>query len=338
MVPHSGAKQLPDFMIVGTPRSGTTLVQRLATELAGVHVPPETHFFRRLAEPLLLRHVLPLGGPALRQEIETYVESPLVRDLALDPGRLWERVGGSWERVNDLFSAVLEQLADDAAIIGEKTPGHLLWWRPLTEARRDLRLIAVVRDPRAVVSSLLKLGWVRSSVVAGSQRWVCDQRLLRAARSSLGPHRCLVLRYESVVAHPEEARQALGRFLGAAVGVGATDLEARRLFGASEPWKLGVLEPTTTTRIDAWKEELTKRQVEEIEAICAPEMRRYGYFVSNPRPMEGSLSLGRAGARWRFRCERAVRELRIETSLARRGGMPSSSWPTALNRRRRERR
>lgn len=35
----------PAFLIVGTPRSGTTLVQRLASELPGVAIPPETHFF-----------------------------------------------------------------------------------------------------------------------------------------------------------------------------------------------------------------------------------------------------------------------------------------------------
>ena len=33
------------FLMVGTPRSGTTLLQRLACELPGVGMPPETHFF-----------------------------------------------------------------------------------------------------------------------------------------------------------------------------------------------------------------------------------------------------------------------------------------------------
>ena len=33
------------FVIIGTARSGTTLVQRLCAELPGVWVPPETHFW-----------------------------------------------------------------------------------------------------------------------------------------------------------------------------------------------------------------------------------------------------------------------------------------------------
>jgi len=43
--PHPHARPVPHFAIVGSPRSGTTLVQRLCCELEGVVVPYETHFF-----------------------------------------------------------------------------------------------------------------------------------------------------------------------------------------------------------------------------------------------------------------------------------------------------
>jgi len=53
----------PDFLIVGSARSGTTLVQRLACELPGVAMPPETHFF-----DIFLRRLLPVAPQILADE------------------------------------------------------------------------------------------------------------------------------------------------------------------------------------------------------------------------------------------------------------------------------
>src|SRR5262245_51226417 len=58
------------FLIVGTPRSGTTLVQRLATELPGVRVPPETHFFPHFGSDLIKRTSFPLDAGGIEREVE----------------------------------------------------------------------------------------------------------------------------------------------------------------------------------------------------------------------------------------------------------------------------
>ena len=49
----TGARPRVRIMVVGTPRSGTTLVQRFVTEECGLRGGPETHFFTTL--PLILR-------------------------------------------------------------------------------------------------------------------------------------------------------------------------------------------------------------------------------------------------------------------------------------------
>src|SRR5437588_2405307 len=121
----------PAFLIVGSQRAGTTLVQRLACELDGVAVPPETHFFSsRFAGSLVQRNTFPLDRRTLADELQRYASLPTSRGFDLDVDAVIERLGGScrsWER---LFGAIVRQLAGpDVPVVGEKTPGHLPWWR-----------------------------------------------------------------------------------------------------------------------------------------------------------------------------------------------------------------
>ena len=268
----------PSFIIVGTPRSGTTLVQRLACELPGVRVPIETHFFAQFY-PSRFRWRFPLKGDDLREAIGEYASMKNTREAGLDPERTAGHLGAGAGGPLALFDAVVRELAGEAAIYGEKTPTHLPWWKPLTGAMPRLRVIAVVRDPRAVVASTLELPWgpKRSegfAVVA--QRWLCDQRQVARAGETLAPDRFLLLRYEDVVADPDGARRRIAELIGVAVD-GAAQPLASDILLPRESWKSRAVERVTEERVRAWEGTLTDRQVQRIEAICHPEMSRFGY-------------------------------------------------------------
>jgi hypothetical protein len=274
----SGA-QAPSFIIVGTPRSGTTLVQRLACELPGVRVPIETHFFAQFF-PSRFRWRFPLQGNDLREALEAYASMKNTREAGLDAERTAGRLGGAGASGPlDLFEAVVRELAGDAAIYGEKTPTHLPWWRPLTLAMPWLRVIAVVRDPRAVVASTLDLPWgpKRSegyAVVA--ERWLCDQRQVAKASAALPPARFLLMRYEDVVADPDAARGRIAQLIGVVDDASAAPLASDILL-PRESWKSRAVERVTDERVRAWERTLTDRRAQRIEAICFPEMSRLGY-------------------------------------------------------------
>ena len=273
----SGARA-PSFLIVGTPRSGTTLVQRLASELPGVRVPIETHFFAQFY-PSRFRWRFPLQGNDLREAIGEYASMRNIREAGLDPERTASRLGAGATGPLQLFEAVVRELAGDAAIFGEKTPTHLPWWRPLTAAMPWVRVIGVVRDPRAVVASTLELPWgpKRSegyAVVA--QRWLCDQRQMAIASESLPRVRFLLLRYEDVVADPGVARGRIANLIGVA-DEGSVSPPAGDMILPRESWKSRAVERVTQERVRAWERELADGRVQRIEAICYPEMDRFGY-------------------------------------------------------------
>jgi hypothetical protein len=300
----------PSFLIVGTPRSGTTLVQRLCCELGGVAVPAETHFFSLLA-PGLLRRPLPLGAEGVGRELRRFAGLSTSRTLPLDLEAAAERAGAPAGAL-DLFAAIVETLAPGAGILGEKTPNHLLWWRPLRRAAPELRWVLVVRDPRAVVASY-RTAWGARDHVVLADRWRADQRegirLLRA----IPPDGALLVRYEDVVASPRRARGRLGDFLGVTPAQPPEPVPAGRLALPSEPWKARAAGPIDPRRASAWRELLTPREAADVVAIAGGTMRRFGYAAPGAGPrLVGRARIAPAAQRrrMRFRRRRAVKRCR----------------------------
>lgn len=314
--------------MVGTPRSGTTLVQRLACELPGVRMPPETHFFERFAGELLARARFPLAGAAIAAEVGRFLSLPTSHGLDVDAAAVVGRLGGTCDGPWDLFAALVACLAQPLpspaeparsahpgdsppVTLGEKTPGHVLWWRAATRAAPDLRLVCTVRDPRAVVASNLAAPWAGEAAgcwgedahLHFAQVWATHQQQVMAAARTLGPG-CLVLRYEDVVTDPNGARQALGRLLALPAGPGhhaaehpgagpghhtaeqpATVPDAPApVAGISsgivlpwESWKAAAVGPVDPARAWRWRSSLSDRQAAEVAAVCRRSMGAFGY-------------------------------------------------------------
>ncbi|MGZ4713569.1 MAG: sulfotransferase family protein [Acidimicrobiia bacterium] len=282
------------FLIVGTPRSGTTLVQRLACELPGVGIPYETHFFTKGVEVLTEGHARPHVDPfdpdRLRAALTRYAALPHLEGAHLDVDAVLDRVGPD-PSLLDLFDAVVATMAGDAPVLGEKTPGHLHWAAAIAQVRPELRVIGVVRDPRAAIASQRAVPWGSNRVDVASGLWVDDQRTLAALADRLGD-RMIVLRYEDVAAEPGVARTAIAGLLGlrepeGATGAGQSPSGSLRL--PWETWKESVDAPIGVERVDAWREALTVLDAARVRAECSPMLERFGYGDLAPGAITGPV-------------------------------------------------
>lgn len=303
------------FLVVGTPRSGTTVTQRLCCELPDVAMPPETHFLHLFAPGLLARRRFPLTTREAAAEVRRFETLPTSTGLRLDHALLLGLLGARCDRLIDLFSALVVALCPpqrSAVRFGEKTPEHLLWWRAVTSADPDLKIVGVVRDPRAVAASHRAVPWGIRDPGELAEEWAFDQRSLCAARDRLGPRRCLVVRYEDLVADPAAGRARLAAFLG--VPDPGVPLEGRAppIVHAWEWWKARALEPITADRRELWRAVLAPEEAALITEVAAPEMAAFGYSPgeTGPRPR------GRCGPSGRRLAARLQRMHDLESLVA----------------------
>ena len=271
-----------ELMVVGTPRSGTTLVQRLAVESCELRGAPETNYFS-LFPRLLSREAsrqVPRTRDHLARALVAYSRSPLLEGTQLPTDDVLALLDGRLVDVYDIFEAVTATLAGGPDRLCEKTPGHLWWWDRIAAARPAMRFVMLVRDPRAVIASLIEARFAHQSLADYVEWWRHDQRLVEVARRQL-LSRCLVLRYEDVVSDEQQARRALqtlchrdGR---SPSGKGPSMDGGPSLALPWETWKTGYDGPVTADRVESWRDRLSAHEAAFIVRAASREMRHWGY-------------------------------------------------------------
>lgn len=187
-------------LVVGAPRSGTTLVQRMMLADPRCAGGQESHFLASFGQVL--------------REFDRKRAMPRPHGLACYHTRaaLCEELRGLWDRT---FAPALAA-RPGATVLVEKTPDHALWLEVAAELLPSARVVHVVRDSRAVVGSLLAAArrpwgapWAPRSVDAAVGVW--RRHVEAACASPLPVH---MVRYEDVVDAAQPELEAVMRFVG----------------------------------------------------------------------------------------------------------------------------
>ena len=199
--PTSGRGERIIF-VGGPPRSGTTLVQNM-----------------------LDSHPDICGGP----EFDNIPNIIGVRNMMLDSlnrGRTDVFMNKEYldSRVVEFIESFLLPYADrrQRRLVSEKTPFNVLVFPELLELFPAGRVILCVRDPRAIVASMLKVGERAASKNQRMHTFTFDlDAAIGAVRDFLDkgfgvvPNaRVFVAQYEELVSRPEQSARALSAFLG----------------------------------------------------------------------------------------------------------------------------
>lgn len=282
--------QRPIF-VVGTPRSGTTLVQCILSAGSATYSLPETQFFTMVLPSLRLAPHEPLTAEALDRYHALVEADPDLIPLATDRPRavLEQRVAEGRASALDLLGALLEQgrPPHDAPHrrlrVVEKTPLHVLHLDQIGDSFPDARVVHVLRDPTDVVSSWLGAPFAHSrSVTEYARAWV---ETVQAARtySQRDPTRLLAIRHEDLVRDPEGTVRAMCAFLD-------LDYEPRMLleFGEQAPrnthgnetWKQDVRRGVLLDRHGVWRGRITPGQAWLVARATRESAARAGYTAA----------------------------------------------------------
>ncbi|GIV57792.1 MAG: sulfotransferase [Rhodothermaceae bacterium] len=211
----------PFVFVVGCPRSGTTLLQRMLDSHPQLAVANDTHFIPRVLKRE--RQPDPPLTEALVERTRTY--------------RRFYRLGLSDEEVRaaaagaPTYRAFVGNLYTRFArrhgkpLAGEKTPDYGRHLPLLNTLFPQARFIHILRDGRNVALSTLSWAsedkgpgkwtlWRENPVATCALWWRWQMEAARRDGALLGPDRYLEVRYEALVQDPERVLRSVTAFLG----------------------------------------------------------------------------------------------------------------------------
>ncbi len=312
----------PRFFIVGCPRSGTTLLQSVLSAHPEVRVPPETWFF---SSPRVAQLDTPLTDEEIDRLEETIAAQCKLQDAEVDFAALKRDLRQTDRRPIRALQLALQQFTERAggSISGEKTPHHLWSVERILQDLPETKIIVIVRDPRGVVASLLRVPWNLDSPRYAVWRWLKDARETHRLRRLLGKEQIVIVRYEDLLERTEQVVRDLCGFLEidmhpAMLEHNATPT-ALNFAPHEKSWKSNVGRPIEKSFSTKWAETLEPADAIFIEIVTRTWRKRLGYAVEARRP-----AWQRARA-WASLGRQALNRIRLK--CCRRLGSPADSPP-----------
>jgi len=297
------------ILIVGSERSGTNLLRALLSTHSRIASPPPAGFISALGG--VQSRYLPGDRPALLSDLVADVVALTKThlnpwDMDLDPAKVEARVTdvSLW----DVFRVVNEIYAEERGRSRwcSKEPGLFNYIPDIAKCIPNARFVYLVRDGRDVASSLLRGHLHEFHVYFAAHYWALSQRACLSAIANPVHHaRFHVLRYEDLIAHPEDALRGLMRFLG-------LEFEKQQLrFYEDEKvlehsrrsmfWK-NLARPIDGSNKGKYKDRLGFKNIEIFESVAWAEMEALGYRLDSTHKKRFT--------RWDIRLYRAIASLR----------------------------
>jgi hypothetical protein len=299
------------LFIVGSPRTGSTLLRHVLNRSPHVCLASETHFLKS-ARRLKL-------GPRLWQVREAATDrrrdvlDVVVRDLFgagfwiwlrrnIEPHELTQRLLATDLTERALFDLLLQLYVEKqcdgrpVAIRGEKTPDHVYGLATLAEWFPEARFIHTFRDPRAIYASRIvrseagkrgmKARLPRVSarvldpllapfeVVETSRVWLDAARLHRRHARLLG-ERYRLVRFEDLVTDPEATIRDVCEFIG--IRFDARLLEETVVVGSSFEEDRHATAGFDPASVDRWRAHVHPLVSTWFRMVGRRELKRFGY-------------------------------------------------------------
>jgi hypothetical protein len=273
------------FFIIGSGRSGNTLLRRVLTAHPALHIPPETLVLGRVAKKFRQVSHMHWSDIVLfvyaffqfEEEFDAFEISnmpELVKNVAgVEPNR---------RSLAFIINAFYEWHARQHGITferwGDKTPLNVYALKRIHQVFPKAQFIHIVRDGCDAVASYLETGIFKSPEEA-AWRWRTAVRLCRSFGRS---HRraYLEVRYEDLVTRPRETVDQICAFLG-------VEFDQRMLELPEDAGRLGdvprrrhhseVLKPISTDKIGKGRRSLGENQKRRIAPIIGRQMAELGY-------------------------------------------------------------
>lgn len=264
------------IFVVGCQRSGSTLLGAMLGSGDRMIATPESQFVADLM-PHDPRQIV-----ELRQAIDAIAAHPRFKLWNFPIGdERPDGYGTFMDAVNWLVRTYGARSGrTDVDFWVEHQPGNVRHMQALADACPEARFVHIVRDGRAVANSLLKVAWGPNSISSAAHFWSQRVAMGMALRDCLPPNRWARIRYEDLLARPEEELRRVCATLELPFDEAMIAARSYHVPPSTRKQHHLVGQALAPERIDAWQQELSQREIEIFEAHVGPLITYLGYQLS----------------------------------------------------------
>jgi predicted N-acyltransferase len=287
------------FFVIGSPRSGTTLLRLILTSHSGLVVPPECGFIIWLQQSF---------GTWTNKEFSDAGAVSRFVDAVIS-ARKFETWGLSREAVktaitdrkpctyseacDSIYRCYCSHNGNDSTTWGDKNNYYLNHISSLARLFPNARFIHIVRDGRDIACSYRTIMATESNspyrpvlpvnIDEIANKWSDDVHKSREQLARLDIRRVFELRYEDLVNKPEAIARRLCAGLGCIFEHRMLDFHIENKIRQLEPaatmdWKKRTLEPIDPSSIGRFHVELSKSEIAKFSDIARQELSYYQYI------------------------------------------------------------
>ena len=275
------------FFILGTQRSGTTLLRLILNSHSRIAIPEEGNFWMPLLKSRYVKGEF--QSSSLDKIIRYLRNSPHLRLWAIDFDQVWHRLQKRpavtlRELMEELYSFYAK--TEGKEIWGDKTPSFFRKIRILKTLFPEARFIHIVRDGRDVFNSWRNMDPAMNNPAVMAIDWSIKVQCIHSGLAQLKGETAYLIRYEDLITRPEECVRDVCSFLG-------IDFQAQMLqfFQTSHAY-IGrhhselIFRPIDGKNKKKWTRLLNDKETACFSILAGKWLRHFGYEVPYYSPLE----------------------------------------------------
>lgn len=275
-------RQHRPFFVIGSSRSGTTMLRLMLNSHSRLSIPGETWFLSELMDKLPLS-----GGLTDAQKniaVDTILNHWRWKEWGIDDQSLVQAVGRlenpSLADLIDATYSLTVPPSTNGVRWGDKTPGYTTEVDRLHAVYPDAQFIHLIRDGRDVCLSLKKTGWHGEDTWTIAKYWSEAITSAHQAGTNLPSGRYLEIQYEDLVADPEAVLRSMCTFLDLSFEAGMLSFHqtaSDNIPGRAEAHLTKTHRAPRQSDIQRWKTEQPLPQTLLFEAFAGEALTLAGY-------------------------------------------------------------
>ncbi|MEP9410019.1 MAG: sulfotransferase [Candidatus Brocadia sp.] len=274
------------FFIVGTQRSGTTLLRLILNSHSQIFIPRESFFLMPFLKKRYLKSTI--SGNSLRAFDENIRSNSLFKGTYIDGNYrffLSQLFQQEEIRLKDLMDFIFSGmcLSENKSIWGNKTISFFRKIDILFSLYPHAKFIHIVRDGRDMFDSWRKMDPGKNNVAFVALDWSIKLYKIEKSLKRIPPNNRITIRYEDLVSNPEVIIKSVCSVLEIDYEPGMMDFyKTSHKYTIPHHSEL-IFKPLDKGNTAKWKKRLTPREISIFNLLAGHYLRKYNYEIEKGR-------------------------------------------------------